>query len=252
MRLLYIFPHPDDESFGPAAAMHSQLKKGHQVYLLTLTRGGATQQRHKLGLSVTEMGEVRYKEMLAVEKVLGLSGMTVLDFPDSGLKELDPRVLEQAVKQQSEVLRPDVVVTLPVHGISGFHDHLVAHAVVKRVFLEMRDAGATGAPRDPGAAGAGFPRRLAFVTLLDSGKPTWTEDGSARLKLTEEALIDCVIQLEPDDVEAMKKALACYATYKDTIDKVGVIEKIGNKLYFELFGEDFTPPLSELTEQLRG
>jgi len=69
MRILYIFPHPDDESFGPAAVIHSQIKNGHEVYLLTLTKGGATQQRHNLGLTVAEIGEVRYREMLAVEKV---------------------------------------------------------------------------------------------------------------------------------------------------------------------------------------
>ncbi len=56
MRFLYVFPHPDDESFGPAAAMHAQLRAGHDVYLLTLTRGGATKQRHKLNLSVEADG----------------------------------------------------------------------------------------------------------------------------------------------------------------------------------------------------
>ncbi len=36
MRILYIFPHPDDESFGPARAMAAQRRQGHDVYLLTL------------------------------------------------------------------------------------------------------------------------------------------------------------------------------------------------------------------------
>ncbi len=239
MKTLYIFPHPDDESFGPAAVMHSQLKKGHEVYLLTLTRGGATQQRHKLGLTVEQMGEVRYKEMLAVEKTLGLSGMTVLDYPDSGLKEIDPRVLEREVRSHIEKLRPEVVVTHPIHGISGFHDHIVAHTVVKRVYLELRDSG------------AGYLERLAFVTLPDSGEPTWRDDGTARLKLTEEALIDCIVCLEEDDIEAMKSALRCYATYKDTIEKVGVVEKIGDRIHFEFYLEEFSPPLDDLTARLR-
>ncbi|MFC1490653.1 PIG-L deacetylase family protein, partial [Candidatus Latescibacterota bacterium] len=111
MKILYIFPHPDDESFGPAAAIHSQVKNGHRVFLLTLTKGGATKQRHKLGLSIEEMGDIRFLEMLEVEKVLGLSGMTVLDFPDSGLKELDPRIIEKAVREHIEELKPDIVVT---------------------------------------------------------------------------------------------------------------------------------------------
>ena len=141
MRFLYIFPHPDDESFGPVAAMHQQLRSGREVYLLTLTKGGATKQRFRLGLSIEEMGEVRYKEMLDVRDTLGLTGMEVLDLPDSGLKEMDPRHIERVVAEHIQTMRPNIVVTYPVHGISGFHDHLVTHAVVKRVFLQMQESG---------------------------------------------------------------------------------------------------------------
>ncbi len=237
-KILYIFPHPDDESFGPAAVIHSQIENGHDVYLLTLTKGGATQQRHKLGLSVAEMGEVRYQEMLEVEKVLGLKEMEVLDFPDSGLKEIDPRTIEQAVKKHIEKIKPSIVVSYPAHGISGFHDHIVAHAVIKRVYLEMR------------SSGADYLRRLAFVTLPDSGDPTWTAGGMPRLKLTEKELIDCIITLRDTDIEAMRNSLNCYATYKETIEKSGVVEKIGNKMYFEIFDENFSPVLGDLTERL--
>ena len=237
-RILYIFPHPDDESFGPAAAMHSQIEKGHDVYLLTLTRGGATRQRHKLGLTVAEMGEVRYREMQEVEKVLGLSGMEVLDFSDSGLKEMDTRILEQAVQKHIEEIRPDIVVSYPVHGVSGFHDHLVTHAVVKRVYMELEDSGAD------------FLRRLAFFTLPDSDEPTWTSGDMPRFKMTEEALIDCVIHLQAEDIDAMRDALSCYATYRKVIEESGVIEKIGDKAYFEIFGENFAPVLDDLTAQL--
>ncbi len=59
MRILYVFPHPDDESFGPARAIAAQTRAGHAVSLLTLTRGGATRERFKLGLSVEEMVAVR-------------------------------------------------------------------------------------------------------------------------------------------------------------------------------------------------
>src|SRR5215218_1818842 len=106
MRILYIFPHPDDESFGPAPVMRQQADKDHEVFLLTLTRGGATKVRHKLGLSVEQMGEIRYREMLQVEKVLRLAGMTVLDLPDSGLQEMDPREIEKIVAVHIEQIQP--------------------------------------------------------------------------------------------------------------------------------------------------
>ncbi len=239
MKILYVFPHPDDESFGPAAVINSQIKNGHEVYLLTLTKGGATKERHKLGLTVAEMGEVRFQEMLCVKNLLRLSGMEVLDYPDGKLKELDPRVLEREVADRVERIRPDVVVTHPVHGVSGFHDHLVTHAVVKRVHAQLKE--------DRG----GFPKRLAFVTLPDSGEPTWMAGGWPRLKLTEEALIDCVVALEADDVEAMKSSLGCYASYKDVIEESGVIERIGDRVYFEIYDEDFSPPLSDLADRLQ-
>ena len=109
MKALYILAHPDDESFGPAAAISKQRRQGHEIYLLTLTRGGATRQRFKYGYSVAEMGEVRYREMLDVARVLDLSGMTVLDLPDSVLKEMDPREIEQVVAKEIERVQPDTL-----------------------------------------------------------------------------------------------------------------------------------------------
>lgn len=236
MRILYIFPHPDDESFGPAAVMHRQREEGHEVHLLTLTRGGATKVRHGLGLSVAEMGEVRLDEMRAVERVLDLTSMTVWDFEDSGLKNVDPRSLERAIADFIRALRPEVLVTYAVHGVSGFHDHLVAHAVVKRVFLELRDEG--------------LPlRRLALLTIPDSGEATFI-DGRIRMKHSTEEEIDCAVPLRPVDITAMKNALSCYATYQDTIEDSGVVEKVGTRLHFEFFDESFTPPVSDMLHGL--
>ena len=76
MKILYVFPHPDDESFGPAPAIAAQRRKGHEVYLFTLTKGEATKQRFRLGVDKKEMGDIRFKEMQCVEKVLDLNGMS--------------------------------------------------------------------------------------------------------------------------------------------------------------------------------
>ncbi|WP_018478364.1 PIG-L deacetylase family protein [Pontibacter roseus] len=234
MRILYIFPHPDDESFGPAPVMWQQLEQGHQVYLLTLTRGGATKVRHELGLSVEEMGQVRYKEMREVEKVLGLTGMTVLDLPDSGLAQMDPREIEQVVAAHIRQVQPQVVVSYPVHGVSGFHDHLVMHAVAKRVYLELKDSGAD------------YLKRLAFLTLPNK-TDHFRQNGQFILKHSASELIDCQVHLRPQDIEVFKKALSCYATYQGTIAQSGVVEAIGDTVYFEIFNENHQPPLTTLT-----
>jgi len=232
MKILYIFPHPDDESFGPAPVMHQQLKAGNEVYLLTLTRGGATKQRFKLNKSIDEMGEIRYEEMLCVKETLGLTRMDVWDLPDGKLSEMDPRLLEDAVKDHIKIIEPDILVSYPVHGVSGFHDHLVTHAVVKRVFVEMKET-------------ENYLKRLAFLTLPESGNPVFMDEGF-RIKNSENELIDAEIKLNEEDISILKKCLQCYSTYQETIEESGVVEKIGDKVYFEFFQEEMNPVANEI------
>ncbi|MEM6272693.1 MAG: PIG-L family deacetylase [Bacteroidota bacterium] len=235
MRLLYIFPHPDDESFGPAGAMRRQTLDGHEVHLLTLTRGGATQVRHELDLSIDAMGEVRLHELEAATAVLGLAGLHVTDLPDSGLKEMDPRAIEAVIRTEIEALQPAIVVSYPVHGISGFHDHLVCHAVVKRVFLEMKDQGAD------------YLKRLAFFTLAESAAEQLPAS-KFNLKTSPPDLIDCVVDAGEAGQAAFFRALDCYATYRETIRRSNVRNIVTRKISFEIFQEAHEPPLTDLTD----
>jgi LmbE family N-acetylglucosaminyl deacetylase len=237
MRSLYIFPHPDDESFGPAGVMAKQRRQGHDVHLLTLTRGGATKRRFDLGLSVEQMGEVRLGEMRGVEQVLNLSGMTVLDLPDSGLKEMDPRDIEAAIRAEIERLRPDVVVTYAVYGASGFHDHIVTHAAVKHAYVELRDTIGSS------------PRRLAFYTLRQND-PVIARSPFG-LQGSKEEEIDCIVRLDDEDVAAQRRALACYETYQQVIARTGVSELAPDSVPFEIFQEEHRPMLEDLFEELK-
>ncbi len=230
--LLYIFPHPDDECFGPAPAIARQRREGHAVHLLTLTRGEATRQRLHHGYSKSEMGRIRFEEMQCVAKVLELSSLNVLNFPDGRLAELDPRVLEEVVTQAIERHRPDVVVTYPVHGISGHPDHLVTHAVVKRVFCALRE-------RLEG------PRRLAFFTL-----PENLEAKPAHLHTSSPARIDACVSFIAEDLQRAEAALACYRTYQRVIEQNRPLAAVAEGVCFELFQETFDPPLDDLTDRL--
>jgi LmbE family N-acetylglucosaminyl deacetylase len=232
MRILYVFPHPDDESFGPARGISVQVSAGHEVSLLTLTKGGATKERFRLGYSVGEMGEARRREMDDVAKVLGLADLTVLDFPDSGLKELDPRELERAVAVHLARVRPAVVATYPVHGISGFHDHLVCHATVKRVFVEMRDGGAQ------------YLRRLAFFTLTE--EQAARASGEHRLSGSTAEEVDCVVEATEEDMDRFRHALDCYVTYREAIRRTGIREMKDPRVAYEFFGEGLDPPVDDV------
>lgn len=222
MKILYIFPHPDDESFGPAPAISAQLNQGHDVYLLTLTKGEATKQRHRLGVSKNEMGEIRLNEMKCVEKVLGLSGMTVMDLPDGMLKKIDPIEIENVIETHINQIKPDILVTYAVHGISGFHDHLVTHAVVKRVFCALK--------RKKSA----YPKRLAFFTRMGEVHTK----GKFRLEVSSDDEIDFIQECSAEDMRTFREALDCYKTYKQVIEESKVKEVTTPKVPFEFFMEE--------------
>jgi len=234
MKTLYIFPHPDDESFGPAPVIYRQIQNKEEVHLLTLTKGGATKMRFKYNLSVDEMGEIRFKEMLKVEKVLGLTSMTVCDYPDGEIAHFDPKEFEVLIKKHIDKIKPNIIVTYPIHGISGHHDHLACHAIVKRLFCELKEK-----PQ------YSYLKRLAFLTL-----PTPNEEeskgGNADVRTTKKQYIDCIVNLNEEEVSKLKEALSCYESFAEVIKETNVIEHLGNKIHFEFFNEDYTKPVEDL------
>lgn len=234
--ILYVFPHPDDECFGPAPALAQQRAQGHEVHLLTLTRGEATSQRERLGYSKEKMAETRYQEMQDVADALDLSSLTVLEYADGQLAERNPLVLEEEVAPRIRKFDPDILVTYPVHGISGHPDHLVTHAIVKRVFCALRTDGATS------------PRRLAFFTLPP---PSESADRPAHLRHSPEALIDCVVEPNASEMETARTALHSYVTYKPVIEEHRPLNSVKEGVAFEIFGEAFDPPITTLTEDLQ-
>jgi len=236
MRILYVFPHPDDESFGPAPAIAAQRRKGHEVYLLTLTKGEATKQRFRLGISKEEMGNIRNQEMQRVEEVLDLNGMTVLDLPDGGLKEMNPADIENVVTEHIEEVKPDVLVTYAVHGVSGFADHLVSHAVVKSVYCDLK------------RKDTNYPKRLAFFTHYNE------QEGEGKFNLTssDEEDIDCWVEASDEDFQLFYDALDCYETYQQVIEDSNVKEEISKRIPFEIFQENFDQPLSDIGAKLDG
>jgi len=236
MKILYIFPHPDDESFGPAPAMWEQQALGHEVYLLTLTKGGETRMRHKYGWSVAKMGEIRAQELANAAAVLGVKSLHVLDLPDSGLKELRPQEIELLVSHYIQKIEPNIVVTYPVHGISGFHDHLITHAVVKRCFVALQQAG------------NGYLKRLAFFTLPEFVVKSNT--GLHQLQFSTSAEIACVYKVSEKAMQKMYEALECYVTYQEIIEASIKKMQMPRAVYFEIFGEKHQKVLCALTENM--
>ena len=129
---------------------------------------------------------------------------------------------------------PDVLVTYAVHGISGFEDHLVSHAVVKSVYCDMKREGVE------------YPKRLAFFTHYSQ------EQGEGKFKLSSsrQEEIDCWVEASDEDYQKFLSALDCYETYQQVIEDSNVKEEVGKRVPFEIFQENFDPPLDDLGDRL--
>lgn len=230
---LYIFPHPDDESFGPGPGIARQRRKGHDVHLLTLTRGGATLHRERLGYTKPEMARMRYRQMQQVAETLDLTSMTVLEYPDGRLTELNPLPLEEEIVDRIHAVGPDVVVTFPDHGITGHPDHLVTHYAVKRVVCSLK------AKETP------YPQRLAFFTFPP---PSDELDPPEEIQHSPPDRIDCVCSVRQSDLEQGRKALEHYVTYSP--EEHRPLQFFAPGLPFEVFRETHEPPLSSLRASL--
>ena len=232
MTILYVFPHPDDESFGPAPAIARQVREGHDVSLLTLTKGGATHVRHELGKSVEEMGAIREQEMACVADTLGID-LSVLDFPDGELAGLDPREIEKVVERKIQAVQPDVLVTYAAFGNSGHPDHLATHAVVKRAYCQM------------GVEMAGTaPKRLALFSLVEEAM----EGAEDHLRGVPREDVGALVTFSDEDLEAARRALACYETYQEVIDQHDPLSLVTDGVGFVLFDETHETPIGSLTE----
>ena len=141
-RLLAVFAHPDDESFGPGGTLAMYADEGVQVAVVIATRGeGST-----LGADLhgDELGQVRAAELECASKVLGISELTLWDYPDTKLDQVDIGELAGKVASVISEFRPDVIMTFDPNGITGNPDHIAMTEAVVRAYSSSETSAGDG------------------------------------------------------------------------------------------------------------
>lgn len=121
MKALFVYAHPDDESFFSGGTIAKLSSQKHDVKLICATKGEAGM----TGDITTKenLGSVRESELRKVAKVLGISQIFFLGFIDSTLSEKQ-KELEQKVLEIYKSELPDVVMTFDKYGASNHPDHM--------------------------------------------------------------------------------------------------------------------------------
>jgi len=125
MKMLFVFAHPDDESYGPSGTMSLYAHEGAEIHLVTLTRG----ESGKLGicktLSKPEVAELRTKELRCAARMLQVKELIIGDFPDGGLQDIPDSKGIEFVSLAMSNINPDAAITFHKEGITGHADHKI-------------------------------------------------------------------------------------------------------------------------------
>ena len=133
MKILFVFAHPDDESFSSGGTIAKLAKKGEKVILVTATRGEAGEVGDPPLTTKENLGKAREKELRSAARVLGIKRTIFLDFIDATL-ENHTKDLKKTILSIFKKENPDVVVTFDRHGGSNHPDHKAISNAATKIF----------------------------------------------------------------------------------------------------------------------
>lgn len=123
MKVLLIFAHPDDETFGCGGTIAKLVRQGATVNLITSTTGQAGMTGIHGDITPEELGKVREKEHAEAGKILGISNIKYLGLMDGEVNKTEVPELVKILIPLIEQENPDIVITFEKNGASNHPDH---------------------------------------------------------------------------------------------------------------------------------
>src|SRR5690242_2094397 len=117
-----VLAHPDDESLGMGGTLARYAREGVETHLVTATRGERGRNGESRATPPAELAALREAELAAAARVLGVSGLYFLDYPDGGLDGVDPREAACRIAAHIDRVQPHVVITFGPEGGYGHPD----------------------------------------------------------------------------------------------------------------------------------
>ncbi|MEE8105327.1 MAG: PIG-L family deacetylase [Planctomycetota bacterium] len=230
-RLLAVFPHPDDESYGPAGTLaRAGADSATAVVAFCMTRGEASIIGKERGISPDEVAELRYERLMRVSDHLKLDAMLIGEEPDGKMAYRPLDHVSASIFAVLEAFRPQVVIAHDPRGVNAHPDHIATHWALRHALLR--------ASRTRVAM-------LAYTEeLVDAVKPRL-------LFATPEEDIDAVVRLSESEIAAKEACLRehdALVTLRDDGDPALLRRPPVERYNF--LGESFDPPLDSVFAEL--
>lgn len=150
-KILAVFAHPDDETFGTGGTLAYYAHNGVEVHLVCGTRGEVGEVDPGMLKPGQTIGELREHELRCAAGILGLTSVHFLGYRDSGMagteenkhpNAFSAQPLEKVSRQIVDIIRelqPEVVVTFDPNGGYKHPDHIMAHRAAVEAFDRAGD-----------------------------------------------------------------------------------------------------------------
>lgn len=150
LKLLCVTAHPDDESLGLGGTLARYASEGVETHLVTATRGERGRfgdQGETPGLEV--VGKTREAELRSAARVLGVQGLSFLDYCDRDLDQADPAEVISKIVWHVRHLKPHVVITFGPEGGYGHPDHIAISQFTTAALVSAADPSFAPDPQHP-------------------------------------------------------------------------------------------------------
>ena len=172
LKLLAVFPHPDDETLGLGATLARYAAEGIETYLVCATRGERgwyDSEGPDPGLD--EVGRIREAELHCAAGQLGIHEVCFLDYIDGDVDQANSAEIIGKIVSHVRRIKPHVVVTFGPDGAYGHPDHIAISQFTQAAMICATDRNFV----DPNAQP---PHRvLKFYYMVDSQEvvDVWNE-----------------------------------------------------------------------------
>ena len=125
LKLLAVFPHPDDETLGLGSTLARYSAQGIETYLVCATRGERgwfASEGPDPGLE--EVARIREAELRCAAEHLGIHEVSFLDYIDGDVDRADPEEIIGKLVSHLRRIKPQVVVSFGSDGAYGHPDHI--------------------------------------------------------------------------------------------------------------------------------
>lgn len=163
LRLMAIFPHPDDETLGLGSTLARYSSEGVETYLLCATRGERgwfDSEGPDPGLD--GVARIREAELRCASEHLGIHEVDFLDYIDGDVDQAKPEEIIGRIVSHIRRIKPQVVVTFGPDGAYGHPDHIALSQFTSGALVCAADRNFVDANVQP-------PHRvLKFYYMVDS------------------------------------------------------------------------------------